>query len=136
MLCIVRALYDQYMVWHRKHRGRLCACYFFVAGWVVAAYNKLDGELACCDGVTSQLLVMSAWYVLLAGAVIIFDLFYRLPHVMPMFAWGFFASGLFFWATVVKSNWALFALSGVAGLWQFWVLSGNRHDHKMRKRKS
>lgn len=134
-MCIVSVLYDQYMIWHRKHRGRLCVCYFFVAGWGIASLNKLDGLRAGYDNDFSPLLAMSAWYVVLSSSVILFDLFYRMPHFVPMVAWGFFASGMLFWATVATSNSLLFALSGCAGAWQVWVLSGKRQTHTYRKKR-
>ena len=126
----MRDRYDRFMTWHRKHRGRVCACYFFVAAWTVVAVNSLDGVLVTGVSEFSWLRAMSAGYVLVGGLVIFANLFYRMPFWVSMTAWAFFGSGLMFWATVATNGWPLFALSGCAGWWQAWHISRGRTDCK------
>ena len=121
------------MTWHRAHRGRLCACYFFVAAWAVVAVSSLDGVLVDSKSQFDALRAVSAWFVFLGGLTILASLFYRSTHWVMMFAWGFFASGLLFWAVVATRGWPLFFLSGCAGAWQVWAISGSRQAHRVRR---
>ena len=122
------------MAWHRAHRGRLTTCYFFVAGWTIVSWNSLDGVHVDDVSEFSALRLTSAWFVALGGVTILTDLFYRLPYWVLMVGWGFFGSGLTFWAVVATSGWPLFAMSACAGWWQVWDLAGRRHKVKVVRR--